>query len=38
LKQIGYAGTLNIEREVQDQDLKWRDVASAAELLKRLTA
>ena len=38
LKQIGFAGTLNIEREVQDQDLKWRDVTRAAELLKRLTA
>ena len=38
LKQIGYSGTLNIEREVQDQEQKWRDVASAAELLKRLTA
>ena len=38
LKQIGYVGTLNIEREVPDQAQKWRDVASAAELLKRLTA
>jgi L-ribulose-5-phosphate 3-epimerase len=38
LRQIGFTGTLNIEREVQDQDLKWRDVAIAAELLKRLTA
>jgi L-ribulose-5-phosphate 3-epimerase len=38
LKQIGYTGTLNIEREVQDLELKWRDVARAAELLKRLTA
>ena len=38
LKQIGYIGTLNIEREVQDQAQKWRDVAEAAELLKRLTA
>jgi L-ribulose-5-phosphate 3-epimerase len=38
LKQIGFSGTLNIEREEQDQEQKWRDVASAAELLKRLTA
>jgi sugar phosphate isomerase/epimerase len=38
LKQIGFSGTLNIEREVQDQEQKWRDVAEAAELLKRLTA
>ena len=38
LKQIGYSGTLNIEREAPDQEQKWRDVARAAELLKRLTA
>ena len=38
LKQIGFRGTLNIEREAQDPAQKWRDVASAAELLKRLTA
>jgi sugar phosphate isomerase/epimerase len=38
LKSLGYRGTLNIEREVQDQDQKWRDVAQAVLLLRRLTA
>ncbi len=37
LKQIGYRGTLNIEREIEDQVQKWRDVAEAALLLRRLT-
>jgi len=36
LKEIGYQGTLNIEREVEDQSQKWRDVAKAADLLKNL--
>jgi sugar phosphate isomerase/epimerase len=36
LREVGYGGTLNIEREVEDQELKWRDVARAVELLRRL--
>jgi sugar phosphate isomerase/epimerase len=38
LKSVDYRGTLNIEREVQDQGQKWRDVARAVHLLRRLTA
>jgi sugar phosphate isomerase/epimerase len=38
LREIGYRGTLNIEREVEDQEQKWRDVKAAAELLQRLAA
>jgi len=38
LKEIGYTGTLNIEREVEDQSQKWRDVAAAVKLLRTLTA
>ncbi len=38
LAEIGYRGTLNIEREVEDQEQKWRDVRAAADLLRRLTA
>ncbi|HSW50928.1 MAG TPA: sugar phosphate isomerase/epimerase family protein, partial [Bryobacteraceae bacterium] len=38
LKEIGYQGTLNIEREVEDQSVKWRDIAAAVNLLRRLTA
>ena len=36
LKEIGYRGTLNIEREVEDQDQKWRDIAAAVVLLRGL--
>lgn len=38
LKQIGYTGTLNIEREVEDPVQKWRDIREAVSLLRRLTA
>lgn len=38
LKQIGYTGTLNVEREVEDPEQKWRDIRDAVELLRRLTA
>ena len=38
LREIGYRGTLNIEREVEDQEQKWRDVKTAAGLLQALTA
>ncbi len=38
LREIGYRGTLNIEREVEDQEQKWRDVKAAAGLLRGLTA
>ncbi len=37
LRQVGYKGTLNIEREVPDQEQKWRDVTQAVLLLRRLT-
>lgn len=36
LKQAGYRGTLNVEREIEDQDQRWRDVAQAVALLRRL--
>jgi sugar phosphate isomerase/epimerase len=36
LKEIGYQGTLNVEREVEDQARKWRDVGKAVELLRSL--
>ena len=36
LNEIGYRGTLNIEREGADADQKWRDVAAAVALLRRL--
>jgi sugar phosphate isomerase/epimerase len=36
LKEIGYRGTLNIEREIEDQDQKWRDIAAAVLLLRGL--
>ncbi len=36
LREIGYHGTLNIEREIPDPERKWRDVAEAVERLRRL--
>lgn len=36
LKEIGYRGTLNVEREIEDQDQKWRDVAAGVVLLRKL--
>jgi sugar phosphate isomerase/epimerase len=38
LREVGYQGTLNIEREVEDQARKWSDVKAAVELLRRLIA
>ena len=38
LKEIGYQGTLNIERESDDQNQMWRDIAAAVVLLRGLTA
>ena len=38
LREIGYTGTLNIEREVEDPEQKWRDIRAAVSLLRRLTA
>jgi len=37
LKETGYQGTLNIEREVEDQNQKWRDITTAVNLLRALT-
>jgi sugar phosphate isomerase/epimerase len=37
LKETGYQGTLNIEREIEDQDQKWRDIAAAVALLRGMT-
>lgn len=36
LKQIGFRGPLNIEREVEDQEQRRRDIREAVELLRRL--
>jgi sugar phosphate isomerase/epimerase len=36
LKAIGYKGTLNIEREVEDPGVKWRDMKDAVGLLRKL--
>jgi sugar phosphate isomerase/epimerase len=36
LKEIGYQGTLNIEREVEDHAVKWRDIAAAVDLLRAI--
>ncbi|HYO82110.1 MAG TPA: sugar phosphate isomerase/epimerase family protein [Bryobacteraceae bacterium] len=36
LKQVGYKGILSIEREIEDQEQKKRDLRSAVELLQRL--
>lgn len=36
LKEIGYRGTLNIEREVEDQATRYADMAMAVKLLERL--
>ena len=38
LKQVGYKGTLNIEREVEDPEQKKADMRKGVELLKRLLA
>lgn len=36
LKQIGYTGTLNVEREVEDPERKKADIRMGVELLQRL--
>jgi len=36
LREIGYSGPLNVEREVEDQQERLRDVASGLALLRRL--
>ncbi len=36
LKEIGYRGTLNIEREIEDRQQRWRDIRTAVGLLERL--
>jgi sugar phosphate isomerase/epimerase len=38
LKQIGFRGPLNIEREVEDPDQRRRDILEAVELLRKLAA
>lgn len=38
LKQVGYKGTLNVEREIEDLEQKKIDMRKGVELLKRLTA
>jgi sugar phosphate isomerase/epimerase len=38
LKQIGFRGPLNIEREVEDPDQRRRDILEAVALLRKLTA
>lgn len=38
LKQVGYKGALNIEREIEDLEQKKIDMKKGVELLKRLTA
>ena len=38
LAEIGYSGSLAIEREVGDQAARVRDVQAGADLLRRLTA
>ena len=36
LKEIGFQGSLNVERECEDQTQRWRDIAEAVQLLKSL--
>jgi len=38
LKEIGYNGTLNVEREIEDQRRRLEDIRSAVVLLERLLA
>ncbi|HYP13389.1 MAG TPA: sugar phosphate isomerase/epimerase family protein [Bryobacteraceae bacterium] len=38
LKQVGYTGTLNIEHEIEDRELRKRNVRAGVELLERLRA
>ena len=34
LHEIGFTGPLNVERECEDQDERWRDIADAVKLLR----
>lgn len=36
LKEIGYKGTVNIEREIEDLELRFADMANGVKLLERL--
>jgi L-ribulose-5-phosphate 3-epimerase len=36
LKQIGYTGTLNVEREIEDHRERLKDIRAAVEILERL--
>jgi sugar phosphate isomerase/epimerase len=38
LREIGYAGPLNVEREVEDQQERLRDIAGGLALLRKLVA
>jgi sugar phosphate isomerase/epimerase len=38
LREIGYAGPLNVEREVEDQQERLRDIAGGLALLRRLVS
>ena len=38
LQELGYQGTLNVERETDDQAARLRDIAEGVRLLRRLTA
>ena len=38
LKEIGFAGTLNVEREMENQEERLRDIRAAVAWLKELTA
>ena len=38
LREIGFRGPLNVEREAHDQAQRWRDIADGVRLLRELTA
>jgi L-ribulose-5-phosphate 3-epimerase len=38
LREIGFRGPLNVEREAEDEDGRWRDIAAGVRWLKELTA
>jgi L-ribulose-5-phosphate 3-epimerase len=38
LREIGFRGPLNVEREAEDQAERWRDIGAAVALLKNLSA
>ena len=37
LQQVGYRGTLNVEREIEDQAARLRDISAGVRLLRELT-